>query len=600
MVPAEGIEPPTNGLQNRCSTPELRRQEGGAFYQKHAGARFCAACDDAAPAAANGGPVLKPRLVTLLATALMATPFSPAQASNRALEEAEQVFADYLDAYGAVETIDSGLVPQVEGRDRASWLKRRDESIAQLKPRLQALDASKLSPAEARVLQRMSATFAELSDPGSSMAPGRKCSDANLPQTDVDVLQAILYACFDEIGNHLTFEGRQITRGGALGALQEIEQPERRKALFMAMAPLWEAVNASNAQSSPYRRMIAMASQAYRTTPSPHAEAAQALGTDIARLEQWLIDLLEAWRLANEGAAPIEPWDYRHYHANASRALNEAIPLDTAIALNQRFFAQLGADPAKLEVLFDIRPRPGKAPIAYADTVRIGRMLNEKWRPAQSRISANYEDGGLYMLNELTHETGHAVHYMAVRARPAYFWADTLFIEAFADVPSWSVFEPAWQQKYLGRAVSRADSLRELYSLVMLDVAWGLFEIRMLRAPQSDPNAVWTGITSRYLGVVAHPELSWWAVRAQLASNPGYMINYAIGALITAEVRKRTRDAIGPFDAGNARWYDWLTHNLLRFGGELDTSELMVRFLGRPLSSEALVAEIASTGAKKP
>ena len=25
MVPAEGLEPPTNGLQNRCSTAELSR-----------------------------------------------------------------------------------------------------------------------------------------------------------------------------------------------------------------------------------------------------------------------------------------------------------------------------------------------------------------------------------------------------------------------------------------------------------------------------------------------------------------------------------------------------------------------------------------------
>jgi len=545
--------------------------------------------------------VPKLRLVTLLAAALLlATPVCPLLASNRVLHEAEQAFADYLDAYGAVETIDSGLVTQIEGRDRASWQKRRDDAIAQLEGKLKALGAAKLPPAEARVLQRMSYTFAELSDPGSSMAPGRKCSDANLPHTDVDVLQAIIYACFDEVGNHLTFEGRQITRGGALGELQEIEQPERRKALFMAMAPLWEAVNGSNAESSPYRRMIAMAAESYRTTPSPHAEAAQALGTDIAKLERWLIDLLESWRVANEGAAPLEPWDYRHHHANASRVLNKAMPLDTAVALNQRFFAELGADPTKLDVLFDIKPRPGKAPIAYADAVRIGRTLNGKWRPAQSRISANYEDGGLYMLNELTHETGHAVHYMAVRARPAYFWADTLFIEAFADVPSWSVFEPAWQEKYLGRTVARADNLRELYSLVMLDVAWGLFEIRMLRAPQTDPNVLWTEITSRYLGAVPHPELSWWAVRAQLGSNPGYMINYSIGALITAEVRKRTRDVIGPFDAGNARWYDWLTENLLKVGGGLDTSDLLVRFLGRPLSSDALVAEIASIRAKKP
>ena len=28
LVPGEGIEPPTNGLQNRCSTAELARQTG--------------------------------------------------------------------------------------------------------------------------------------------------------------------------------------------------------------------------------------------------------------------------------------------------------------------------------------------------------------------------------------------------------------------------------------------------------------------------------------------------------------------------------------------------------------------------------------------
>ena len=40
---------------------------------------------------------------------------------------------------------------------------------------------------------------------------------------------------------------------------------------------------------------------------------------------------------------------------------------------------------------------------------------------------------------------------------------DPIFYEAFADVPSWSVYEPAWQQKYLGRSASEADSLRALY-----------------------------------------------------------------------------------------------------------------------------------------
>ena len=31
LVPGEGLEPPTNGLQNRCSTAELTRRIGSVF-----------------------------------------------------------------------------------------------------------------------------------------------------------------------------------------------------------------------------------------------------------------------------------------------------------------------------------------------------------------------------------------------------------------------------------------------------------------------------------------------------------------------------------------------------------------------------------------
>ena len=191
------------------------------------------------------------------------------------------------------------------------------------------------------------------------------------------------------------------------------------------------------------------------------------------------------------------------------------------------------------------------------------------------------------------HENGHAVHIIAIRNRPAFTdWTDTLFTEAFADVPSWSVYEPAWQQKYLGTALPVATSLRAMLGSVMLDVAWSLFEIRMLREPASDPNAVWTAITSEYLRIKPHPEVSWWAVRVQLVSRPGYMVNYGLGAVLTAEMRAATAQAIGPFDAGNARWYPWLSGTLLVFGSERSTKRLMETLLGRPLSPDAVLAEI--------
>ena len=199
-------------------------------------------------------------------------------------------------------------------------------------------------------------------------------------------------------------------------------------------------------------------------------------------------------------------------------------------------------------------------------------------------------------MNELVHENGHVVHMMAVRARPAFMdLGDGLFVEAFADVPSWNTYEPAWQRKYVGRDVDESTSLRALYSGVMLDVAWALFEARMLRSPESDPNAVWTDITSRYLHVRPHPELSWWAVRVQLVDSPGYMVNYGLGAVLTADLRQRTRDVLGPFEAGNPRWYGWLSSELLREGESIDTADLLRRFLGRPVTPDALLKQIART-----
>jgi Zn-dependent M32 family carboxypeptidase len=70
------------------------------------------------------------------------------------------------------------------------------------------------------------------------------------------------------------------------------------------------------------------------------------------------------------------------------------------------------------------------------------------------------------------------------------------------------------------------------------------------------------------------------------------MVNYGLGAVLTAEIRSATRDAIGAFDAGNPRWHAWTSEKLLRFGSEKGAKQLMDELLGRPLSPEPLLGEI--------
>jgi len=81
-------------------------------------------------------------------------------------------------------------------------------------------------------------------------------------------------------------------------------------------------------------------------------------------------------------------------------------------------------------------------------------------------------------------------------------------------------------------------------------------------------------------------------MRVQLVDAPGYMVNYGLGAIITADIRQRIAQQIGSFDAGNARWFGWLQQQLLGSGERYPTSELLRAFLGRAVSPQALLEQL--------
>ena len=537
------------------------------------------------------------KLVIFL-TAALALGGAAAGAQAQSLPEIEGAYADFNDASGAISLIESGLRDSYEGRTRNEWQRLQQEARDQVLAGLKGLADGGLSPADRRAVEIMRRRLADAAEDGS-LAPVGKCEDAQRKDIDYAAMRVALYACFGTLSNSLDFEGQKVTRVGAFDLLTRMNEPERRKQLFMQFVPLWQAINGKSERDSPYRRLIVMAAAAARTRGSAIDDAAKTIGARTPEVEKWLEQILDAWRQAS-GDKPTEPWDYRYVGGATERELGDAIAREAMQPLNERYYRDLGAQLSAWDVIYDLDPRAGKAPLAYTDYVRRGRWRDDKWVPTLVRVSGNYAHGGLGLLNELVHENGHVVHMMALQTRPAFMdLGDALFYEAFADVPSWSVYEPAWQQKYLGRSSTEESSLRALYSSVMLDVAWALFEAHMLREPTRDPNVVWTEITSKYLHVKPHPELSWWLVRVQLVDAPGYMVNYGLGAVVTADVRQRIAEQIGPFTTGNERWLAWLSQQLLSSGQTQETAVLLREFLDRPVSSQPLLTQIARIKKKK-
>ena len=71
---------------------------------------------------------------------------------------------------------------------------------------------------------------------------------------------------------------------------------------------------------------------------------------------------------------------------------------------------------------------------------------------------------------------------------------------------------------------------------------------------------------------------------------PGYMMNYAVGAIVIAAIRARTRELHGPFVTGDSTWYGWVAPRLYRWGLERSSRQVITEFLGGPVTPAAILA----------
>jgi hypothetical protein len=412
-------------------------------------------------------------------------------------------------------------------------------------------------------------------------------------------LQDRIFACYSWAAGQVVVDQDTLDRLSILSLLGTTEDRSRRERLFRALGEVWSSVNRSDEETSPYRVVLRRRRAAWAGGPTPMSRRVERIGVSADTVERWLVRSLEAWR-ATLPDTTFEPWDYYHYVGTAGRRLGPRIPRDSLLTINQRFYRALGADPESLGVRYDLEPRAGKYPIAFTDFG--GRSIERggRWTRSEPWVFTSYRIGGLDNLSELLHETGHAVHIAAIRARPAFHdWPDSdTFTEGIADLAAWEIYEPAWQHRFLGDSVSLKESLRSKYAGIMLDMAWALFEFRVHRSEVPSPNQVWTDITRQYFKIRPHPELSWWAIRGQLIESPGYLLNYALGAYLVADLRRALIERHGPFTTGRASWYGEVSAAVYRFGRERPAALVIADVLGRELTSDALLADLRRAAAR--
>jgi len=531
-------------------------------------------------------------IAALLGSGACAGGSGPAAPAPSALSRAESTFAAALSLKDRMDIAVLRALPESAAALRPAYFRARAALV-----RAMAIDSSRLADSvDRRALRVMRETLdSELTTTpqlaeGTPVGTAVRCDYDPRRIADIDSLEARLYACYGSAAHSIVVDGDSMERLTVLAQLGATDDTAKRRRLFLGLQPLWRMVNGNDDGTSPWRELLRRRARTWGSGPTPFASRVQELGFNPDTVEAWLERLLDTWRATLPDSA-LEPWDLYYAMGATGRRLSPRIPRDSLRPVTARFYRSLGADLVALHVRADLDPRPGKDPVSFTTFGSRPGLISGTWDPGEPWTFASYGVGGFDNLTELLHETGHAVHIAGIRTRPAFSdWPDAdLFTEAIADLADGEAYDGRWQQRYLGDSAAPADNRRADYFGVMMDACWSLFEARMQRDPSLDPNVVWADLTSRYLHAVPHPELSWWAMRGQLIDVPGYLVNYALGAFISADLRDRIVRLHGPFTLGDSTWYGFVREHIYRFGLERSSQRVMEDFLGRRVTADALL-----------
>ena len=219
-----------------------------------------------------------------------ATTPTPARAVV-ALASAESTFALARDARDRYDvTVASGRSAAEDGATLDQLAARANETRDRLDRVLAAVDSSALAGADVRALTEMRRVALRdllaitATNAGAAVVPstGPDCSADTTG--GIDSLRARIYACYGWAQSHVPFGADTLDRLTILGTIGSTDDVARRRALFLALAPVWRSMNGGNEPDSPYRRLIAMEASA---RPDANPRLRPRLGRRVSRRTRW-------------------------------------------------------------------------------------------------------------------------------------------------------------------------------------------------------------------------------------------------------------------------------------------------------------------------
>jgi peptidyl-dipeptidase A len=513
-------------------------------------------------------------------------------------------------ATGELDTLEARLAPLEAAANQSYW---------QL-----ALDAT--SEHEAAATQAMVAHENALADPGLYAAATRLAA-APLEAIDHRRAQRLVLATRARqrpealtrsiVELETTLEGRfgryRATVDGQARSDNEIDQILLRSTDETQRREAWIAVRGVSAQvATDLRRLAGLRNEAAQRIGYRDHYALSLASEELD--EAWLYGFLdqldaalnEAWRdekqridadtrrrLGLADTAPLMPWHY-------ADPLLDAVTTVDAVAIAQRYFADLGHDTEAILARSDLYPRAGKNQHAFETAIT---------RDGDVRVMLNLEPTERWLQTTL-HELGHAVYDEAIdHSLP---WglrtpAHTFTTEAIAMLHGRRGRDPVFLTRYAGldpavagHGANQRVRRRGLLVFNAFVQVMTRFERALYADPDQDLSGVWWGLVERYQ-LITRPDTVAehdWAAKIHLAVAPVYYHNYLLGEALASQLEAMLEHHTGaaspaahPAQAGSV-----LTERLLRPGASLRWDELVASATGEPFRPDHLSRALTAAG----